>query len=138
YYDDHVASRVDARVRALVQRAQRTGEKLPERVTVQNEVTKEVMEEESAMFLEELTWERDKEYAAVVKAWEESLADSPVRTPEEFSASLKAAVHYLQPFVDAIGDRFGMAVSLLICGPVGNRGGCIEMRSVHSGKTTGL
>ncbi|KAJ7152239.1 hypothetical protein C8R43DRAFT_820342, partial [Mycena crocata] len=127
YYDDRVAPRVDARMRALEQRATRTGEKLPERVTIQNEMTKEVLEEESPMFVEQLTRERDKEYAIVVKAWEESLADSPVRTAEEFSASLKSAAHYLQPFVDAIGERFGMVASLLLCGPVGSRGGRIEM-----------
>jgi hypothetical protein len=42
--------------------------------------------------------------------------------------SLKSASAYLQPFVDSIAERYGMCASLLIVGPIGERGGRIEMR----------
>ncbi|KAJ7799343.1 hypothetical protein B0H14DRAFT_2617076 [Mycena olivaceomarginata] len=86
----------------------------------------------------EMVREREREHDIRVKAWKESMADGPNRTPEEFSASLKSAAHYLQPFVDTIAERFGMCVSILMVGPIGERGGRIEMRSVHSGKTRGV
>ncbi|KAJ7170329.1 hypothetical protein C8R43DRAFT_944844 [Mycena crocata] len=138
FYDQRVASRVEQRLRALEKRAVNTGEKVPEAITVQNALTKEVLDEEPDYFVDQLKQDLDREYAAAVKAWQDSLADSPPRTAEEFSTSLKTAAYYLEPFVAAIGDRFGMVASLLMCGPVGARGGRIEMRSVHSGTTRGL
>jgi hypothetical protein len=42
--------------------------------------------------------------------------------------SLKSAAHYLQPFVDIIAERYGMCVSILMVGPIGEHGGQIEMR----------
>ncbi|KAJ6538045.1 hypothetical protein B0H19DRAFT_1382625 [Mycena capillaripes] len=44
----------------------------------------------------------------------------------------------VNPFVDSIAERYGMCVSLLLCGPIGDRGGCIGMRSVHAGVTREL
>jgi hypothetical protein len=43
-------------------------------------------------------------------------------------SSLKSAAHYLQPFVDIIAERYGMCVSILMVGPIGEHGGGIEMR----------
>ncbi|KAJ7264466.1 hypothetical protein B0H12DRAFT_1068719 [Mycena haematopus] len=137
-YDAHIKSRVDERKKALQQRAEFTGTPAPAAIAIQNEVTKECWEEESEEFKLELLREREREHNILLKAWEESMADGPNRTPEEFSASLKSAAHYLQPFVDAIADRYGMCVSILMAGPIGDNGGRIEMRSVHSGKTRGL
>ncbi|KAJ7840329.1 hypothetical protein B0H14DRAFT_3458244 [Mycena olivaceomarginata] len=107
-YDEHIKPRVEARKKSLAVRAEMTGVKAPAAITIQNEVTKECWDEESDL------------------------------TPEEFSASLKSAAHYLQPFVDIISERFGMCVSILMAGPIGEHGGRIEMRSVHVGKTRGL
>ncbi|KAJ7117955.1 hypothetical protein C8R43DRAFT_960459 [Mycena crocata] len=141
FYHERVAGRVEARLRALEKRAGHTGEAMPEAITVQNEMTKEVLEEEPEHFVAQLELDLDREYKRALKGWQDSLADSPPRTPEEFSTSLKTAAHYLEPFVTVIGERFGMVASLLLCGPVGSRGGRIEMRrsgSVHSGTTKGL
>ncbi|KAJ7773742.1 hypothetical protein DFH07DRAFT_767683 [Mycena maculata] len=90
------------------------------------------------------------EQPEVLKAWEESLKDSPTRTAEEMGATLENAAYYVQPFVDAIQARFGMAVSLLMCGPMAKLGGAVGMQrqddgmplffvcSVHAGETRGL
>ncbi|KAJ7099209.1 hypothetical protein C8R44DRAFT_747893 [Mycena epipterygia] len=134
----HVRSTFEARYLTLEKRAGHMGEAPPSKIKIQNEVTREVWDQETEDFQARVQAALEREYEANVKAWQESLADSPTRAPEEFAASLKSAAGYLQPFVDAIGERYGMCVSLLLCGPVGNRGGRLEMRSVHAGKTRGL
>ncbi|KAJ7118612.1 hypothetical protein C8R43DRAFT_865306, partial [Mycena crocata] len=127
YYDDRVEPRVVSRMRAIEKRATHTGEKVPHRIVVQNELTKEVWDEETEIFQEETLRAMEREHEITLKAWRESIADSPTRTPEQFSNSLKTAAHYLQPFCDAIEEKFGMCVSLMLCGPIGDRGGHIEM-----------
>ncbi|KAJ7745168.1 hypothetical protein B0H14DRAFT_3514592 [Mycena olivaceomarginata] len=137
-YDSHIRPRVEERKRALGQRAEFAGVEAPASIKIQNNVTKECWDEESMAYQEEMVKERERQHDIKLKAWRESNADGPNRTPEEFSASLKSAAHYLQPFVDIIADRYGMCVSILMVGPIGEHGGRIEMRSVHSGKTRGL
>ncbi|KAJ7030418.1 hypothetical protein C8F04DRAFT_1186824 [Mycena alexandri] len=103
-----------------------------------NQVTKECWDEETEVEQAETKRALNREYDRVLKAWEESRADGPRKTAEEYSASLKSAAHYLQPFVDSIAEHMGMKVSLLMAGPIGTQKGSIAMRSVHSGKTKGL
>ncbi|KAJ7702610.1 hypothetical protein B0H14DRAFT_3527195 [Mycena olivaceomarginata] len=137
-YQSHIKPRVEERKRVLEKHAEYRGEDPPVAITIQNDVTKECWEEESEAFQEEMVREWEREHEIRLRAWRESNADGPNRTPEEFSASLKSAAHYLQPFVDVIADRYGMCVSILMVGPIGEHGGHIEMRSVHSGNTRGL
>ncbi|KAJ7786799.1 hypothetical protein B0H14DRAFT_3506384 [Mycena olivaceomarginata] len=137
-WDSHIKPRADERKRVLEGRAERTGIPAPAAILIQNEVTKECWMDEPESFKDEMLREREREHEIHLRAWKESNADGPNRTPEEFSASLKSAAHYLQPFVDVIAERYGMCVSILMVGPIGEHGGQIEMRSVHSGKTRGL
>ncbi|KAJ7897381.1 hypothetical protein B0H13DRAFT_2337915 [Mycena leptocephala] len=155
YYDTRVKDRFDERWQALLKRAEHSGLPPPKVIKVQNEVTKEVWDDETPEFQAEVERARDKYHAAMLKAWEDSLADSPSKTPEELDGALKNAAHYLKPFSDAMAEKYGMCVSILLCGPIGSRGGRVEMRrcvkvisqwmleteakgSVHSGKTKGL
>ncbi|KAJ7446790.1 hypothetical protein FB451DRAFT_1412199 [Mycena latifolia] len=117
YYDSRVKDRFEARMRALEKHATHTGQPVPSNIKIQNEVTREVWDEEP----EERQAETARGGGLTIK-----------------DRSLKTAAHYLQPFLDAIQERFGMCASLLLCGPVGTRGGRIEMQSVHTGKTKGL
>ncbi|KAJ7033528.1 hypothetical protein C8F04DRAFT_1183975 [Mycena alexandri] len=138
FFESRVKERFEERFKALKRRCTWTGEKPPTAIAIQNAVTKEVWEEETLGFREEvkLLWEH--EYQRALKGWEASLADSPTRTPAELAASLENAAYYLQPFVDAVAQRFGMNTSLLLCGPIGKMGGVVGMQSVHAGTTRGL
>ncbi|KAJ7711346.1 hypothetical protein B0H14DRAFT_3524575 [Mycena olivaceomarginata] len=128
-----------ARTNASLERqAEMTGVPAPAAILIQNEVTKECWEDEPESLKEEMLREREREHEIHLKAWKESNADGPNRTPEEFSASLKSAAHYLQSFVDIIAEHYGMCVSILMVGPIGEHGGQIEMHSVRSGMTRGL
>ncbi|KAJ7025490.1 hypothetical protein C8F04DRAFT_1269103 [Mycena alexandri] len=138
FFEARVKERFDARYESLKRRAEFTEEAVPKSIVVQNQVTKEVWEEETPAFREDVRalWER--EYQQALKGWKASLADSPTRTPEELAASLENAAYYLQPFVDAISERFGMVASLLLCGPIGRNQGVVGMQSVHAGETRGI
>jgi hypothetical protein len=41
---------------------------------------------------------------------------------------LNNALHYLQPVADAAAAKFGMNVSILLAGPIGDKGGAIGVR----------
>ncbi|KAJ7165444.1 hypothetical protein C8R43DRAFT_946136 [Mycena crocata] len=138
FYDERIKDRFVDRMQALKRRAEYTGDPDPEPLAVLPVVRKEAWEDETTGFQEEVREALEREYKMAVKGWEASLADSPTRTPEEMAATLANAAFYLQPFVDAIYERFGMVASVLICGPVGKLGGAIGMQSVHSGTTKGL
>ncbi|KAJ7025442.1 hypothetical protein C8F04DRAFT_1269179 [Mycena alexandri] len=125
FFEERVKERYEERLASLKRRAVFTGEQVPKQLALQNAVTKEVWDEETPGFQKEVTalWER--EYNQALKGWEASLADSPTRTPQELAASLENAAYYLQPFVDAVAQRFGMTASLLLCGPIGRNQGVV-------------
>jgi hypothetical protein len=85
-YDAHIRPRVEERKRVLQKRAEFGGAAMPHAITIQNEVTKESWDEETVAFQEEMVRQREREHEIRVKAWRESNADGPNRTPEEFSA----------------------------------------------------
>jgi hypothetical protein len=85
-YQSHIKPRVEEHKRALEKRAEYTGEDPPVAITIQNDVTKECWEEESEAFQEEMVREQEREHEIRLRAWRESNADGPNRTPEEFSA----------------------------------------------------
>ncbi|KAJ7711945.1 hypothetical protein B0H14DRAFT_3524242 [Mycena olivaceomarginata] len=91
-------------------------------------VTSERWEQESPDFKHECETAMEREYQQALKGWEASLADSPTRTAEEITATLENATLYLQPFVDAIQQHFGMCASVFLAGPVGMRGGRVGVR----------
>ncbi|KAJ7289820.1 hypothetical protein C8J57DRAFT_1494238 [Mycena rebaudengoi] len=137
FYEDRIRVRFEARMAGIVRRAAFTDDDMPAALKVRNEVTKEVWEEETEAFQQEVKTNLEREYQASLAAWKNSLADSPTKTPEEMNATLQNAAFYLQPYVDAIQERFGMCASVFLAGPIGARGGMIGVRSVHAGKTTG-
>ncbi|KAJ7772153.1 hypothetical protein B0H14DRAFT_3164805 [Mycena olivaceomarginata] len=117
FYETRVKDRVKQRVVSLKKRAELAGEPVPQTIDVVAKVTAEVWDEESPEFQRECELAMEREYQATVRAWEASLADSPNQTAEEMAATLENAAFYLQPFVNAISERFGI---------------------VHAGKTKGL
>jgi hypothetical protein len=85
-WDSHIKPRADERKRALERWAEMTGVPAPAAILIQNEVTKECWEDEPESLKEEMLREREREHEIHLKAWKESNADGPNRTPEEFSA----------------------------------------------------
>ncbi|KAJ7806241.1 hypothetical protein B0H14DRAFT_2610579 [Mycena olivaceomarginata] len=134
YYESRVKPHVEARLAALKRRSEAAGEPMPEYIDVIAKVTAEVWGEETPAFQHECQLAMEREHQEDLRGWEASLADSPTKTPEEIAANLENAAYYLQPFVDAIQQRFGMCASVLLAGPIGIR----EGKSECEGKTKGL
>ncbi|KAJ7253005.1 hypothetical protein B0H12DRAFT_1071523 [Mycena haematopus] len=85
WYDQRIKPCVEAQLVLLRTCAKFTGEEVHP-INVQNEVTHECWEEESEEFKAEMVRQRDREHEITMKAWRESAADSPSRTPEEYHA----------------------------------------------------
>ncbi|KAJ7761477.1 hypothetical protein B0H14DRAFT_3510963 [Mycena olivaceomarginata] len=113
------------------------GEKRRARISVQNEAIKEAWLAESEAFKNEVVEALNKEYDAKVEAHKTVVESETLATPESFQIALDNAGYYLEPFINAIAQHFGMNASLLLCGPTPSRGGAIEMHSVHSGNSKG-
>ncbi|KAJ7701532.1 hypothetical protein B0H17DRAFT_1195312 [Mycena rosella] len=96
-----------------VQRTQDLELPAPSEIKICNAVTKEVFAEETEEFQAELLVGVEAE-------------------------SLKNTGYHLEPLAAVIREKFGMNCSILLCGPVGNRGGTIEVWSVHAGTTRGV
>ncbi|KAJ6603277.1 hypothetical protein DFH09DRAFT_1068447 [Mycena vulgaris] len=128
FYDTRVKWRYDVRLGALQRRAEFTGETVPGALSLANKMTQEAWDLETPGVQEEVREALEREYQTALVGWKASLADSPTRTPQEMAATLENAVFYLQPFVDAIQERFGMCTSLLLCGPIGKLGGVVGMQ----------
>ncbi|KAJ7024591.1 hypothetical protein C8F04DRAFT_1270131 [Mycena alexandri] len=128
YYEEKVKARFEARWATEVQRAEDLEMPEPEAIKIRNAVTKEVFEEETPEFQAELKLAVEAEHVAAVRAWE--LTSS--------QADEHNAAYYLEPLANAIRDKFLLNCTILVCGPMGDRGGAIEVRSVHAGTTRGL
>jgi lipocalin len=85
WYESRIKRRVKERLATVRKRATYTGQKV-HTITVQNEVTQECWDDETEEFKAEMVRQRDVEHEITLKAWRESAADSPSRTPEEYNA----------------------------------------------------
>ncbi|KAJ7058603.1 hypothetical protein C8F01DRAFT_1304260 [Mycena amicta] len=138
YYETRIKHLVEEQLESFKRRAELDGQEMPKPIDVISKMTAEAWLAETAAFRDEVELAAEREYQQTVKAWEASLADSPTRTPEEMAATLANAAYYLRPFAEAIQQWFGMCVSILLCGPIGEREGRIGVQSIHAGQTRGV
>ncbi|KAJ7917312.1 hypothetical protein B0H13DRAFT_2322554 [Mycena leptocephala] len=133
FYEERIKPRLVVRW-AAVQRLPNP----PAIVTLRNKVTRECWEAENDEFKAEVLAAREAEHQLAMDAYSSAVSTETPTTPEEYSVALNNAGYYLQPFADSAHERFGMNVVILLCGPVPDRGGRIEVRSIHAGKSNGL
>ncbi|KAJ7456315.1 hypothetical protein B0H11DRAFT_2244232 [Mycena galericulata] len=133
FYGERIKDRVTARW-AAVSRLPNP----PQPITVRNKVTKEAWLAETAAFKKETEDAMENEHKAALAAYTQAVSGETPNTPEGYNTALNNAAYYLQPFADAVQQRYGMNVSILMCGPIPERGGRIEVRSIHSGTSNGL
>ncbi|KAJ7022288.1 hypothetical protein C8F04DRAFT_1272732 [Mycena alexandri] len=138
HYEERVKARFEVAWKAELQRAKDLDQPEPHEVKVRGEVTRQAWDEESDEFKALVVAAQNKEYTQMLRAWEMGRAEESSHTAEELNATLKNAALYLQPLADSIQERFSMNVAIMLCGPIGEHGGAIEVRSVHSGTTAGL
>ncbi|KAJ7165781.1 hypothetical protein C8R46DRAFT_1035138 [Mycena filopes] len=137
-YAERIKPHFEARWAAVSKQVLPPGVKGLAAITVQNIVIKEAWESESLAFQNEMRAAQRAEFDAGTESYKTVVAGEAPKTPEEFQTALDNAGYYLQPFIDAAAERFGMNVSLLMCGPTPARGGAIEVHSVHTGVSKGM
>ncbi|KAJ7204882.1 hypothetical protein B0H12DRAFT_1243557 [Mycena haematopus] len=135
FYNERVKDCVTARWAAA---SRLPSHERPKEITIRAAVTKECWAAESDDFKREVELSLEKEHAAAMEAYECAISGDAPTKPQEYDIALHNAAYYLQPFADAARERFGMNVAILLCGPIADRGGRIEVRSVHAGMTKGV
>ncbi|KAJ7737475.1 hypothetical protein B0H14DRAFT_3516294 [Mycena olivaceomarginata] len=138
FYAERIKPQFITRWAAVTRAAAERGEKPPAEVAVRQQVTKEMWSAETPAFRAEISKTIDKIHEAAIETYKVALANDTPSTAEEYSIALNNAAFYLTPFAEAAQQQFGMNVSILLCGPVPDRGGRIEVRSVHAGFSNGL
>ncbi|KAJ7665758.1 hypothetical protein B0H17DRAFT_1210765 [Mycena rosella] len=133
FYHNSIKDRVAARWAAVSRRPNP-----PAMVHVRQKVTREAWDGETEAFRQEVMEAIAKEHAVAVEAYNLAITGDAPMTAEEYDVALNNTVYYLQPFADGIHERFGMNVAILMCGPIADRGGRIEVQSIHSGMSNGL
>ncbi|KAF4568036.1 hypothetical protein EYR40_010566 [Pleurotus pulmonarius] len=106
------------------------------RMSMCADYVKSRFEDETEEFRFELQQRADAEYKE--KMDEYNKRDVLNGTPEAYARAWDEADNFLPIFVDAIAKKFGMAVSLLLAGPLGSEGGRVVMRSAHSNNVGGM
>ncbi|KAF7971006.1 hypothetical protein HWV62_22269 [Athelia sp. TMB] len=140
YYPERIKPTVDAEW-AKLKASAAEGEETIKFVDFQNKVKKRFWANETQAFRDNLVAQMEREHAANVKEFRERMARVTKEQPESAEAyhhRLSTAGATLNNLCYALGKRYGMNVSIFLCGPIGTRNGRIEMRSVHHGVTMGL
>ncbi|KAF7796177.1 hypothetical protein EIP86_007351 [Pleurotus ostreatoroseus] len=104
---------------------------------LQNEVAKELYDaedEETKAAVMELVKKDGEEKAAA--ASQPKVLPVP-ETPEEYDHAMKHLPPYLQNIADSLMRRTGMICSIMLCGPIPDKGGKLAVRSLHCGTIPG-
>ncbi|KII83220.1 hypothetical protein PLICRDRAFT_180623 [Plicaturopsis crispa FD-325 SS-3] len=109
----------------------------PARINVRNRVTKEKYLEESEEFRKELEARAEKDRELELEEYK-GRGLSTSRTPEQIQKAIDDLGYYLQPIADILYERCDMVTAIVMSGPIPEKGGEIEIRSVHAGVTREL
>ncbi|KAF7966470.1 hypothetical protein HWV62_38168 [Athelia sp. TMB] len=110
-------------------------------IDFQNKVTKRFWENKTQAFRDNLKAQLEQEHEVKRRVFDKHIERVTKENPESAEAyhfRLSTAGATLNNLSDVLAKQYGMNVSILLCGPIGARGGRIEMRSVHSGVMLGL
>ncbi|KAJ7780553.1 hypothetical protein DFH07DRAFT_765086 [Mycena maculata] len=125
YYKDRIKARFDERWASVSKVPPQPGKKPVAAITVHNTVIKEAWLAETEPFKAEVLAAMKAEHDIAVNAYSTAVSGEAPSTPGEYQIALDNIVYYLQPFLNAIQERV-------------DRGGVIEMFSVHAGMSKGL
>ncbi|KAI0054691.1 hypothetical protein BV25DRAFT_1937758 [Artomyces pyxidatus] len=114
------------------------GSKKPHAFNVRVKVTKRLYLEESDEFRADIERQVETRYLKALKDQETELAKQGTHGPESYQRNINNAYALLQPIVDNIFANFGMATTLMLAGPIPQRGGRIEAMYFHAGQTRGI
>ncbi|KAJ7017505.1 hypothetical protein C8F04DRAFT_1200386 [Mycena alexandri] len=97
YYEDRVKVRFEQAWEAEKHRAEGLEREPEAEIKIRNIVTREVFEEETEEFKEELAKAVEAEHSAAIRAWELTCADTPAKTAAEINAVHAGTTKTLTP-----------------------------------------
>ncbi|KAF8059253.1 hypothetical protein FPV67DRAFT_1454402 [Lyophyllum atratum] len=106
----------------------------PTRVTASNEFVREAWLKETPEYRLAMEKETESIFEKELKEYKGDGVWTP-RTPEEYDQAMTDSATTLIPFADAIAQRLGVYVTIMLCGPMAE--GKVELRSIHSTTTGG-
>ncbi|KAJ7751631.1 hypothetical protein B0H16DRAFT_1460179 [Mycena metata] len=124
HYEECVKPCFEVAWKAAQQRAKDLELEEPHVVKVRGEVTRQAWEEETEEFKVLMVAAQNKEHTQM-------LVHGRWAVLRRVPILRKSCMHTIQ-------EQFSMNVVIMLCGPIGEHGGAVEVRSVHSGMTTGL
>ncbi|KAK7676420.1 hypothetical protein QCA50_014137 [Cerrena zonata] len=140
YWDTHIAPHVPPAVDAAYADAVSKGMELTSRLkkslrmTTQQEVTKTCWSHEDPLFKKQVESEFNASNAELDQK-HKKLLDQP-QSADDYDYALKSAGPVLHTIAQGLAKKYGMVVSILMAGPIGEDGGKIGVRSYHFGETT--
>ncbi|KAJ7604194.1 hypothetical protein DFH06DRAFT_1151375 [Mycena polygramma] len=142
HYDSRIRPAFEAEM-ALLEQKFKDGElpTKPHEVAVRNRITQTQWGLEDDAFRQRIELEVEEEHKAEMAEYDAAVEaaddDADSRTPQEFQKLLSTAAATLDPLSEALSRRYGMAVSILLAGPIPNKGGAIKVLSSNAGRTRG-
>ncbi|KAF9065248.1 hypothetical protein BDP27DRAFT_1366504 [Rhodocollybia butyracea] len=113
------------------------GEKRPATINIANEVSRKLWAAEPEEVRVEVRRLIEEHHARNMKEYNFARDNPGTKTGSDYYLALVSLSALLQKLVDACQDYFGMATSILLCGPIPESGGNVEVRSLHSGTIKG-
>ncbi|KAI0037805.1 hypothetical protein FA95DRAFT_1613867 [Auriscalpium vulgare] len=110
---------------------------LPKAVEVRNRLVKRIFDRQNETVQATVKQVVDTRYEKAMADYQRAYIDAP-RTREQKEWALNSAFSILQPMVDMVSSRFGVAATLMMAGPMPSKGGEVDVLSVHSGELRGL
>ncbi|KAF8058564.1 hypothetical protein FPV67DRAFT_1676139 [Lyophyllum atratum] len=106
----------------------------PTRVTASNEFVRQAWLNETEEYRLAMEKETETLFQKELNEYKGDGVWTP-RTPEEYDQAMADSATTLIPFADAIAQRLGVYVTIMLCGPMAE--GKVELRSIHSTTTGG-
>ncbi|KAJ7782427.1 hypothetical protein DFH07DRAFT_949231 [Mycena maculata] len=120
FYHDHIKKCVEARWQAVSH--------LPPPQWETTSTINQCWKAEDDGFKAEVAAAIQRGHQAAKEAYKLAVSGETPLTPEEYMLVQQNGAYYMQPFADAIRDRFGWNVVIMMCGPVPEHDGRIEVR----------
>ncbi|KAL0958401.1 hypothetical protein HGRIS_000542 [Hohenbuehelia grisea] len=126
YYDERVKAAFDAEWASIKGTVPDK-----ERIARCKVYTRDCWKKESSEFRAKIEAEIEAKYKAKMEAYRDGQAVLP-KSAKDYASALATADRDIVPFVNAIAQRLGAYVAVVIVCPIPNEGGEIGVRSVHS------
>ncbi|KAI9068202.1 hypothetical protein FKP32DRAFT_1672416 [Trametes sanguinea] len=139
HYEAELKDAVDREYERLCAEAVQAGKNLPKKIAISNPIAVRAYEKKPEAFKKLMEEGAERDYQEKLARHQASSSkNKDPTTPEEYHQELEACQHWLSAFAEHVSRRVGMNVTILLAGPIGEKGGEIGVRCINVGKSKGL